>query len=125
MKLKTFFLTIFVLLKRRSIALALMVGLLFTVAPMQVLGQSRAYVANVDGTSVSVIDTDPDSPSFHMVLDTIPFSVGSFPWGIAITPGPSAGPPPDVPAPPGAGPPPGTGPPPGQGRPPDAGPPGP
>ena len=120
--LKAFLLTIFVLLKRRSIALALTVGLLFTVAPMQVLGQSRAYVANVDGTSVSVIDTDPGSDFFNTVLKTIsPVGSGLGLWGIAITPGPSAGPPPGVPAPPGAGPPPGKGPPPDKGRPPGAG----
>ena len=171
MKLKTFFLTIFVLLKRRSIALAFTVGLLSTVAPMQVLGQSRAYVANVDATSVSVIDTDPDSDTFNTAVDTIPLGAGTsprgvaitpdgsrvytadafsdavlvidtdpgsdtfntvvddipipgggpFPWGVAITPGPSAGPPPGpppgVPAPPGAGPPPGKGRPPGAGSP--------
>ena len=54
MTAKPFFLTIFVLLKRQSIALAFAVGLLLTVASMQLLGQSRAYVANHTSTRWAV-----------------------------------------------------------------------
>ena len=79
MKLKTFFLTIFVFLKRRSIALTLTVGLLFTVASIQLLGQSRAYVANFNSFTVSVIDTD-----LNTEVDLI--RVGGFPIAVAITP---------------------------------------
>jgi YVTN family beta-propeller protein len=48
---------------------------------------SRAYVGNTGyptGVSnISVIDTDPTSPTFHTVLATIP---ASFPYGVAFTP---------------------------------------
>ena len=44
MQPKPFFLTICVLLKRRSVTLTLTVGLLFTVASIPLLGQPRAYV---------------------------------------------------------------------------------
>ena len=47
MTAKPFFVTIFVLLKRRSAALGLTVGLLCVVASNPLLGQSRAYVANL------------------------------------------------------------------------------
>ena len=44
----------------------------------------RAYVANeLDGT-ISVIDVDTKSPTFHTVLETI--DIGAFPTGVAVTP---------------------------------------
>jgi YVTN family beta-propeller protein len=47
---------------------------------------SRAYVGNIGFpplNNISVIDTDPTSPTFHTVLAHIP---ASFPYGVAFTP---------------------------------------
>lgn len=45
---------------------------------------SRLYVTDAGSDSVSVIDTDPSSPSFHATVATI--AVGRHPHGIAVTP---------------------------------------
>lgn len=47
--------------------------------------QPFAYVANGNGNSVSVIDTDPASATFNTVIGT-PIPVGNDPAGVAITP---------------------------------------
>ena len=56
----------------------------------------RIYVSNITDSSVSVIDIDPTSPTYHKLIDTNPaatganaISVGSVPQGIAVTPGPN------------------------------------
>jgi YVTN family beta-propeller protein len=39
---------------------------------------------NESGNSVSVIDTDPTSATYNTVIATVP--VGSYPWGVAVSP---------------------------------------
>ena len=50
----------------------------------------RAYVTNHTGHTVIVIDTDPASPTFNTIIDTITdangLSASADPWGIAIAP---------------------------------------
>jgi DNA-binding beta-propeller fold protein YncE len=49
--------------------------------------QPFAYVANGNGNSVSVIDTDPASATFDTVVAIIPVGFSpSSPIGVAITP---------------------------------------
>ena len=44
----------------------------------------RAFVSNELEGTITVIDVDTKSPTFHTLLDTI--SVGEFPTGVAVTP---------------------------------------
>jgi len=43
---------------------------------------TRGFVANLNSRDVTVIDTDPTSPTFHAALATV--SLGGRPFGIAI-----------------------------------------
>ena len=55
---------------------------------------TAVYVANLSSNNVSVIDTDPSSPTYHTVIATVP--VGSAPkaFGQFIVPASTAAPPP-------------------------------